>query len=458
MTQVARSNAIYYLHPSFGYYFEQFYSQPVGLLYELKFYPTNALNAPLPTPAQFRENEDFWKAAESKAVEPVAALASQPEESQGSSFTRRLMELAHLKQETNAQASTVAAYYSHALNYYGVQLQKSGRLDEAMHYFTRAQELNPDNIVAKLNLEYNGTLRAGKGAPFKLSKSVEDQFGKYRNWGQVISLNGPFDEPSFCYELGRVFAKGELYRQAAQQFDRVKTLAPGNLAARLWLAQLYNLWQMPDQVLAAVAEIRAQPNLLPLTATNQVELVYLEASAQFARTNNQIAEGILEAAKARYPEDQRLLSAAVQIYLTYKRYSNALATVEEQLRLAPDDLAALGNKGYLCLQLNAFADAIPPLSRVLAVQTNNYSAMFNRAIACLQSGNFDAAQSDYQTLHKVFPAACQVYYGLGEIAYRKKDTNAAIIYYQLYRSNSIPSSEESKLVSARLVELQARSR
>jgi Flp pilus assembly protein TadD len=175
-------------------------------------------------------------------------------------------------------------------------------------------------------------------------------------------------------------------------------------------------------------------------------------------TNVTAAEHILKSANAQNPGDRNLLSVTAQIYLAYHRYSNALAAVEEQLRLAPDDLGALNNKGYLCLQLNAFADAIPPLSQVLAVQTNNYQAMFNRAIACLQSGNLDAAQADYQTLHKVFPTACRFHYGLGEIAYRKNDTNAAISYYQLYLSNSIPGSEEGKLISARLAALKAGSR
>ena len=45
---LAQTNSIYYLHPSFGYYFEFFYPEPHGLVYKLNPYPTNALFAPLP--------------------------------------------------------------------------------------------------------------------------------------------------------------------------------------------------------------------------------------------------------------------------------------------------------------------------------------------------------------------------------------------------------------------------
>jgi tetratricopeptide (TPR) repeat protein len=84
--------------------------------------------------------------------------------------------------------------------------------------------------------------------------------------------------------------------------------------------------------------------------------------------------------------------------------------------------------------------------------------MFNRAIAYLRTDNLPAAQADYLELNRVFPTAYQVYYGLGEIAHRQKDGKAAIRYYESYLSNSIPNSEETKFVSARLAELKAGAR
>ena len=49
---LAQSNLVYYLHPSFGYYFEVFYQEPHGLVYRLQSYSNNMIfPPPLPKPA-----------------------------------------------------------------------------------------------------------------------------------------------------------------------------------------------------------------------------------------------------------------------------------------------------------------------------------------------------------------------------------------------------------------------
>ena len=52
------------------------------------------------------------------------------------------------------------------------------------------------------------------------------------------------------------------------------------------------------------------------------------------------------------------------------------------------------------------------------------------------------------------PSVLQIQYGLGEIAWQKHDTNAAIQQYQLYLSNSPDNPEEIKTVRERLKELK----
>ena len=96
----------------------------------------------------------------------------------------------------------------------------------------------------------------------------------------------------------------------------------------------------------------------------------------------------------------------------------------------------------------------PRSPRCWRCDTNNYSALLNRAIACLRANKLDAAQRDYEVLQKAFPTAFQIYYGLAEIAWRKKDTNAAIRNYQLYLANAPTNTAEAKVVSERLKELK----
>jgi tetratricopeptide (TPR) repeat protein len=274
----------------------------------------------------------------------------------------------------------------------------------------------------------------------------------------MMNDNGPFDEPNFCYPQGLLFVRAKLYRQAAQQFARVKALAPENLSARLSLAQLYILGRMPDEALKVVNEIHNQADLLSLSATNAPDILAVETAAHLARKDIPSAEIIVRIALDKAPENERLLAAAAQTYMNFGCYSNALWVIERQLKLNPNNPNALVNKGFACLQTSAFDKAIEPLTRVLAFETNNfsqmhYSALLNRAIAYLRGGRLDAAQEDYETLQKAFPTAFQVYYGLGDIAYRRQDTNAAVRNYQLYLENAPTNTTEAAFVSARVKDL-----
>jgi hypothetical protein len=75
----------------------------------------------------------------------------------------------------------------------------------------------------------------------------------------------------------------------------------------------------------------------------------------------------------------------------------------------------------------------------------------------------DDAKGDYEKLEKLsgdFKQPQQqnirrfTYYGLGEITYSKRDTNAAVQYYRLYLKNADTNSAEARFVENRLKTLQ----
>ncbi len=463
VSALAQSNSVFYLHPSFGYYFEFFYPEPHGLVYKLNPYPTNVLFAPSPSHKLLAENEAFWTGIDQSVLKPLVAAITPPNPTKSPGLVQRLMDRAHLTSEPNRAAAVLGTFYSRDLNFWGVEMQKSGQLAQAAAHFERAQELNPYNIVAEINLGCNHNLVAGRRSTAQLSPQIQDEFGRYRDWEQVVGENGPFDEPNFCYEQGRVFVRGGNYRQATHEFARVKTLAPENLPARLWLAQLYVLSRRPGEALKLVDEIHAQPELLSLDRTNQPELLSVEAQAHLVQGDLRGAEGAVQTALAKYPSDETLVTTATQVYMKFGLFSNAVALLDRQLKTTPDSLYALVNKGYACLQIGAFQEAIPALTRVLQLETNtasewHNSALLNRAICYLRSDQLDDAQRDYEALQKAFPTFFPAHYGLGEVAYRKKDTNAAIRSYQLYLAtvptNAPDRQAEIKLVRERLAELR----
>ena len=238
-------------------------------------------------------------------------------------------------------------------------------------------------------------MQAGKRPVVQPIKGIEDKFGKLRDWVQILDTDGPFDDPNYCLQLGNTLAKGGNFRQAIQQYDRAQVLAPDSLVPPLLLSQMF-LWLQDNPTRASV----------------------------YALPYNQ-------------------------------GYSNALIAADQALRIMPANPNALFFKGVALMKLGSYQKAIQPLNDFISIQTNNYAAIWYRAIANLQVTNLDASRRDYETLHKVAPKAFQIYYGLGEIAYRKKESAEAIKNYELYLSNAPPNLEEAKMIKARLKELKS---
>ena len=234
----------------------------------------------------------------------------------------------------------------------------------------------------------------------------------------------------------------------------MQTLAPTNIEARIWLGKLYVNSQMPDEALKEVEKIHVRPDLREATRIHRTDMLFLEASAHLAKRDVGAAEATVAASLRQYPREENLLATATQVYLNYGVFSNALTMIDQQLTLAPTNVNTLVNKGYVCLQAGAFEQAIAPLTKALSLETTNYSALFNRAIAYLRADKLDAAQQDYEVLQKAFPTAFQISYGLAEIAWQKKDTNAAIRNYEIYLANAPTNTTEAALVNERLKELK----
>jgi tetratricopeptide (TPR) repeat protein len=449
VSKLSQATDLYYLHPSFGYYFEYFHDVPKGLVHQLRPFPAGALVPPSLTAEVIGENEAFWTKVEHELLPPVLKAVTPRSPDNKAHLLDRLLEKARLKAAPNEPAVAVGRLYSRAFNCWGVELQKSGDFEKAAARFALAKQLNSENVVAQLNLEYNQQHRAGQTGPLKLPEYLKEQF-----MDRMLSDHGPYDEPGLTAAQATMFVQGRLFRQAAEGFERVRTLSPHDLASRMWLAQFHLMAAHTNEVLAAIKEIRDAPDRFVLTRTNQVDLLTLEVSARFAARDAEGAARMLEAELKRYPNEIYLLSSALRIYMQQGRVTNALAVVNRQLQIAPDDASALISKSYLCINDNAFDEAVRTLDHLLTLQPTNYPALLNRAIAYLRSERLDEAKQDYETLQQALPKAYPVYFGLAEIAYRRHETNAAIQHYETYLGNAATNSAEAQFVEKRLKELK----
>jgi len=458
LAMLAKTNELYYLHPSFGYYFEQFYQEPCGLVYKLRTLPSDTLLPPLPDKNQIAANQVFWDRVEPRTFSPIERAVTPPDPNAPRDWGQQVLDRFHVPREQNPNAIVAGTYYSRSLNYWGVQLQRSGDLTHAAGYFSQAMAVNPDNFVAQINLDFNESLRAGKSVPLDLSKTTTDQFGRFHSWQEVLNANGPFDEPSFCLVAGINMVTGNgFFRQAVAAFTRVRELVPDNLAARLWLGQIYVKSSLPDLALEALHDPLEQPEKFSLAKTNETQLNVIAAAAHFQKNEFTRGAGLLETEIALHPADDELLTAVVQAYVAHGLFTNALDLINRKLRQSPDDPSLLFSKGYVSIQLKDYDDAIAAFNRVLAVQTNNSSVLFNRALAYLDSDRLDAARADYKTLQQTYTNSIQIAYGLGEIARRQHETNEAIRNYELYLANANTNTDEARSVAARLRELKVHS-
>jgi tetratricopeptide (TPR) repeat protein len=398
---LGKKHDIYYLQPSFGPFFERFYLQPDGLAYQFKPYDTNVWKAPPLTPQQIQNNTKAWDNITANELPVVTNMFDISRRPITPSFLAHLMDSGHLTIESNKTILIVGTYYSRSLNYWGVELQRANLLGEAGKCFENALRFNPENLAARVNSQLNQALRAGKKITVDPPAVVHEKFGKFGNWVDLLRSDGPSDDPSFCYALGETFAGGENYREGDPLFG-----GPAN---------------------------------------------YLQAIQQFHRV------------LALAPDCSNASYWLCKLFLHIKKNPEALEAANHVLEMDPDNTSALFYQAVAYMQLGSYDKAVQSLNHVLTKEGENRYALLERAISQLQLHNYDAAKADYEKLAKAFPKAYQVYYGLQEVAYQQKDTNAVIKnielyltnYYQAFPTNVTPvETDEVKSIKQRLKEFK----
>lgn len=454
LSMLSRSNELYYLHPSFGYYFEAFYAEPHGLVYKLRELPTETLLPPPADKSLVAANEAFWAKAQAQVLDSIEHDPAPTATNGLESFADRELEQLHIPHEPDVNAAFIRAYCSRSLDFWGVELQRAGDLADAAQTFTNAVQLNPDNVVAQINLGFCDELRHGVQQTVDLTQATPDRLGKFDTIAAAITQDGPFDEPSFCFEYGRALMDDNgFYRQAVAPLERVRELAPNFLPARLLLARIYGLNHMPNRLLDVLREPLDHPDTFSFEEGESTEVHVLAGAAYFQKNELEPGSRLFEAEISRNPGNGPLLLTIARIYMGRGMYTNALEVANQALTSSPENPNWLYMKGYLDNQLGKYDDAITSLSRVMSVQKENADALFQRANAYLHSGNLAAAQADYQKLQQWQTNSYLAADGLGEIAWRQHDTNEVVRDYQIYMANAPTNAPDMKTIADRLHEL-----
>jgi tetratricopeptide (TPR) repeat protein len=435
VAQLSQAAEVYYLHPSFGYYFEYFYLKPQNMVYRMLPMEVRQIGAPLCSAAELKENDAFWRTA--KTTELAGVLAASKKQS---------------KEDPNIPLLRLAMAYSRNLNYLGIEFQKAGNLEKAAEYFNMALEFNADSPAAFINLDCNKMLKEGKRESREPSEGAVRRLTMYGwQWDTILSFTGPVDDPTALFVLAQRFANGRNFRQSAQFLVRSIELAPEYVEPRLALPGVLVQAGLLDEALEAVARGREHIASRPSSNAEKLALIEAEAWAYANKKDLAAAEKILRDAIKTYPLRPSPYSVLAEVYRINGRHKDAIEVLDEQLKLQPEHVDALVHAGAMRMELLKFDEAIPFLDRALKIQAQNPIALINRAIAQLRSGRLDAAQQDYQILEQILPKPPHaIYYGLGEIASQKKRYKDAIRYFDEYLKVAPVSAPETDTIRQRL--------
>ena len=439
----SHSNPIFYLHPSFGIFFEQFYLAPIGAVYEMKPFAPGRFDVPPLSATALYENEKVWSDAWRDSMEPASrASAPSPPKSKA---VAKWFHWFSLGMVAPYQSRLLCDWYSIALDSWGVTLQRNGRLPEAARRFDQALVLNTNNVAAQVNRHCNASLQSGGKMNLTGVPVVAEQLGNLVELRAFMTKCGPFDHPSLCYLVGLVYQQARMPRQAVQQFERARALAPDVPAPELALTRLYASLRMEDKVLEIVNHLRQTTKAVPAGMGLDVQLSLLEANAWQAKTNAANARGALESILQQHPDDAGTWNLVLSAYTAFGDLTNALELVKRQLAKEPHSLSALNNEAIVLMQMGDSSNAIPILDRALAL-TNSPLARFNRATAYLHIHNYPAAEADYLSLENSPLDPYYWHYGLADLAQHRHDTNLARQYLQLCLTSAPPDSAQAQAV------------
>ena len=448
LEHIARTSRLFCLHPSYGYLFEQFYLEPAGAIYEVKLRGEKPIEIPPLTAAAMDANETFWTGAWQKELAPLAATSIRRQ-----TGWQKIIQRLGFTPAPFYQDRLLAEWYSLSLDGWGVSLQRQSRWSEARLRFEQALQLNTNNFSAQISLACNTNLQSGSRLGLASVDKVAGQLGSIQHLSLVLNNSGPFDEPVFCYLLGCAFQKNGMLLQAAEQFERTRTLAPGALAPELALAEIYTRLQFSDRARSLINHLRDQTKSLPASSPMDLEMALLEANSWLSQTNTANASGVLQSVLQQHPDDMQIVYGVIGAYLAFGDFTNALQLVNTNLARSPDDVASLNIQAAILIQSGDAAAAIPVLDHILTL-TNLPEARLTRAIARLACKDFEAAETDFRVLEKSGKDPGRVGYGLAAIAEQRHDTNQAAHYLRLCLTNTPPGTILWDKASARLRTLE----
>ena len=501
---ISADTPIYYLHPSFGYFLEQFYLNPEKGIFRLMPYPTetDTLDKPPLTGQQVTFDENLAD----DILTNFESVAGQSESLWKNKFPDSLV---------------ITGWLSRNLNHRGVDLARNKKEKAAETLFLAACKLykgsRNGNVIAQANLRQVNP-KSDYAFHEDLDQLIEgnklidvDGDGKLTDSEIDYTLKtfGPVDESHACFQLGRDFAEKTEIRQAFHELTRAAELATSFPDPVFFIAEMFVSYGLSEKAKLFIERLEAMNKANPFIPGQQIKLIRLQAGLMLARSGAAETEKFLIDQLKPHMDTVSGLNTLLEFHLDHDQNTKALALLDDWLKANPDDLDRLKVKGNLLTwlkrhddaialfqsalsksnsqeksnlnsliaaaytekgdyelalkniddaidrtgkqgfkfqkaviyqRMNNHDDAISLLSELLENGAYNREVLAHRATSYMATNQHDNAREDYEKLREFHPDAIGIYLNLAEIAEAKSQSAEALKNYELYLKYADPES------------------
>ena len=377
---VSNKTSIYYLHPSFGYYFEQFYLKPEKGIFRLLPYPSGAesLGKPALTTDQVHANSTFAGIIDKK----FDAIAEESKQLRENQFLDSLI---------------IMGWLSRNLNQRGVDLIRNNQSEAAEKLFLAACKISrgspKGNVVAQANLR-----QVNPESDYEFDEELDrligdDELLALSRIDSTMKTYGPFDLTQACFQLGQNFARKTQIRQAYHELTRAAELAKTLPDPVFFIAEMFVSYELPDKAKLFIERLAKMNEANLFTPDQQIKLIRLETGLLLAASGPDAAEKYLAERLKPHMKSISGLHTMLAFHLDHDQNTKALGRLDTWLKDNPNDLNTLTDKGQLLSKLKQYDKAVEVYQSALELANSQEESNLASMIAATytEKGDFNSA-------------------------------------------------------------------
>jgi tetratricopeptide (TPR) repeat protein len=381
---LSRTGPVFYLNESFGCFFEAYRLLPCGIAFRVMPRGSSGPATPWADGPETGHEAAVWQALSEglpdfQTVGNISWLA--------------------LPAPPLVQNEVLSRLYAVGWDDCGVRYQRQGDWPQAGRCFARAAQLQPDNLAVRLNQAANSNHLAGHPLTAAWAGGFAGQLESPGRLARLLLWSGPVDDPSLLFLTASTKARLGMYQQAAEEFQRVIELAPGEIPPQLAGAELLVQLGQAGPARKLLKTLRRDITSGP-EATNVVlrtKLALLEAGSALLTTNPAAASQVLQQLADQFPDHPEVIPQLIDGFVACQDYPRAVAQSDRLLAQYPQAVQLQMAHASLLARTGAEAQALIVINQLLK-QTNAPAVRLLRGQTEYQLHQWADAERDFRSV------------------------------------------------------------